>query len=250
MDACQPTPENPETWVLGANDGESMRVKNRQRDGTFLRCLLPNLEAYRRTVNHPRCALALASTFACLVMSACDAKQAASDDPREAAPSAVGASAHTGDAEITPPPPSGGPSLPTQAFCARIDGAAVEAIFTKTPDTSFSVVEDTASGQRLRCEWQRGPIASMRISIYATPEFWNTVVQDTDEQSNYPESFDAWAAAQPDAPEASAARRGVPPTGFAFKATNGATVDISVVGRKDVTDEQLVGVALAVQAQL
>lgn len=97
-------------------------------------------------------------------------------------------------------------------------------------------MEDTASGKRLRCEWQSG-IRSLRVSIYPDPSFWSVVVAG-DNVGNFPDPFPAWGGE---------ARGNA--FGFAFRLKNGGAVDLSMAGGKPKPDE-IVALARAIEGLL
>ncbi|MEZ4367587.1 MAG: hypothetical protein R2939_15115 [Kofleriaceae bacterium] len=115
------------------------------------------------------------------------------------------------------------------AWCGKVELATVTEVLGAAPERTHATVEPTASGERVRCDWERA-ISSIRISIYRAPAYWDVVVAD--DGGMYGEPFAAWTS--------SAARRGSPPTGFAYRTAGGGTVDVSVIGRRATTDEQLV----------
>lgn len=208
-------------------------------------------KGHSEPVNTP---LRTATAFAFLVASSCDAKPDAAENSsansENTEPSAAASGTDAAATGSASPAAVDEPStLPEESWCGKIDSALVQATMGRKVDKSFGVFDDTASGKRLRCEWQSPTIGSLTIMLYPTPTFWNVVVQG-DDVGNYPEPFEAWARARPDDPEAKLARRGMPATGFAYRLGEGMTVDISVIAGKETTDEKLVELGRAVVAAL
>jgi hypothetical protein len=182
---------------------------------------------------------------AVVIATACGGAPAPSGAGGDAPPAATPQAAASAAASATPPAPAGSGATPADqapgaaldpAICERIDRAPVAAILGSEPTKTHGERETTASGERVRCDFAKDSgIASIRIAIYPGTTFWSVVVAG-DDVGSYPAPFPEWTDSE--------AKRGVPPTGFAFRHGGGA-IDISAIGRKNTTDAQLVALARA-----